>query len=106
MITVTFVEPDGSVREVAGAEGSSLMELAVKNGVAGIEAECGGACSCATCHVWIDEAWVARVGQPKDMEESMLEFADGVRPNSRLSCQIRTTVELDGLKVQVVGPPT
>jgi 2Fe-2S ferredoxin len=103
MITVTFVEPGGSVRAVVGPEGVSLMELAIKNGVVGIEADCGGACSCATCHIYVDEAWVARVGPPKDMEGSMLEFAEGVQLNSRLSCQIKTTGELDGLKVQVVG---
>jgi 2Fe-2S ferredoxin len=104
MIRVTFIEPSGSVREIEGPVGTSLMELAVKNSVVGIEAECGGACSCATCHVYVDQAWTARVGEPRDMEESMLEFADGVRTTSRLSCQIKMTVELDGLTVQVVGP--
>jgi 2Fe-2S ferredoxin len=105
MIKVTFVQPDGSEREVQGAPGTSLMELAVKNSVDGIEAECGGACSCATCHVFVDDAWTGQVGPPSNMEESMLEFADGVCPTSRLSCQIKLKDQFDGLKVQVKGPP-
>jgi 2Fe-2S ferredoxin len=76
------------------------MAGAVRNDVPGIDAECGGACACATCHVYVDEAWRARVGAASDMERNMLEFAGDVRPDSRLSCQIRVTKELDGLVVQ------
>ena len=75
------------------------MENAIRNAVPGIEAECGGACACATCHVYVDEAWTAEVGEPEAMEEDMLDFAYDVRPNSRLSCQIKVRDELDGLVV-------
>lgn len=81
--------------------GSTVMENAIKNGVPGIEAECGGACACATCHVYVDEAWTDIVGDPEPMEEDMLDFAYDVRPNSRLSCQIKVSDELDGLVVRV-----
>ena len=92
---------DGTRFDVDAASGSTVMENAVRNDVPGIEAECGGACACATCHVYVDEAWVERVGKPEAMEEDMLDFAYEVQPNSRLSCQIRVTPELDGLKVKV-----
>ena len=77
------------------------MENAVRNSVPGIEAECGGACACATCHVYVDDAWAEKVGSPQVMEEDMLDFAYDVRPTSRLSCQIKVTPELDGLIVHV-----
>ncbi len=77
------------------------MEVAVKNLVPGIEAECGGALACATCHVYVDEAWREAVGGPSEMEEDMLDFAYDVRSNSRLSCQVKMTPELDGLVVNV-----
>ncbi|MNT81861.1 Ferredoxin-6 [compost metagenome] len=77
------------------------MENAVRNSVPGIEAECGGACACATCHVYVDEAWTEKVGAPSPMEEDMLDFAADVQPNSRLSCQIKVTAGLDGLVVRV-----
>lgn len=82
-------------------EGLSVMEGAVKNGVPGIDAECGGACSCATCHVFVDPAWVHKTGERSPTEEAMLDFADGVAPNSRLSCQVRVTDALDGLVVRL-----
>ena len=85
--------PAPSTREI----GSTVMETAIKNDVPGIEAECGGACACATCHVYVDEAWRAIVGEPSPMEEDMLDFGYDVKPNSRLSCQIKVTAELDGL---------
>jgi 2Fe-2S ferredoxin len=75
------------------------METAIKNGVPGIEAECGGACACATCHVYVDEAWRGQTGEAAAMEQDMLDFAYDVRPNSRLSCQIKVKAELDGLVV-------
>jgi 2Fe-2S ferredoxin len=76
------------------------MEAAIKNGVPGIEAECGGACACATCHVYIEPDWQEKVGPPSSMEEDMLDFAFDVRPNSRLACQIQVKAELDGLTVR------
>jgi len=75
------------------------MEAAVKHAVPGIDADCGGACACATCHVYVSEAWRAAVGDANEIEQSMLDFADNVKPNSRLSCQIKVTSALDGLVV-------
>lgn len=99
MPTITFIEQDGTRRTVDAETGSTVMEAAIRNGIPGIEAECGGACSCATCHVYVDEAWSEKVGKPSPMEEDMLDFAFDVRPTSRLSCQIKVTDELDGLIV-------
>jgi ferredoxin, 2Fe-2S len=101
MAKITFVQPDGSRQEVEAEPGSTVMEAAIRNGVPGIEAECGGACSCATCHVYVDEEWVSATGEAQPMEQDMLDFAIDVRPTSRLSCQIRVTDELDGLVVTV-----
>ena len=100
MAQITFIDIGGTARTVAAADGSSVMEAAVRHGVPGIEAECGGACACATCHVYVDEAWLAAVGTPQPMEADMLDFASDLQPNSRLSCQIRVTPELDGLVVR------
>jgi 2Fe-2S ferredoxin len=77
------------------------METAIKNDVPGIEAECGGACACATCHVYVEEPWREKTGGPSPMEEDMLDFGYDVRSNSRLSCQIKVTEALDGLVVRV-----
>ncbi|WP_265518399.1 2Fe-2S iron-sulfur cluster-binding protein [Nitratireductor luteus] len=101
MTRLTFIAFDGTRFEVDAENGSTVMENAIRNGVPGIEAECGGACACATCHVYVDEEWTDAVGGPEVMEEDMLDFAYDVRPNSRLSCQIRVSDELDGLVVQV-----
>ena len=101
MPKITFIGSDGTTYTVEGEPGSTVMETAIKNNVPGIEAECGGACACATCHVYIEEAWRARTGEPSPMEEDMLDFGYDVRPNSRLSCQIKVTDELDGLVVRV-----
>ena len=79
----------------------TVMETAKKHLVDGIEAECGGACACATCHVYVDDQWRERVGPPAEMEEDMLDFDFDVRESSRLSCQIKVTPELDGLVVRV-----
>jgi 2Fe-2S ferredoxin len=100
MAKITFIQPDGSEQVVAGEPGMTVMETAKKNLVAGIEAECGGACSCATCHVYVDDAWREKVGGPSPMEEDMLDFGYDVKPNSRLSCQIKVSAELDGLIVR------
>jgi 2Fe-2S ferredoxin len=99
MPKITYIEHDGTQRTVDAEVGATVMETAIRNNVPGIVAECGGACSCATCHVHVDEAWKEKVGPPSAMEEDMLDFAFDVRPTSRLSCQIKVTDELDGLVV-------
>ena len=102
MPKLTVVAFDGTRFEIDAESGSTVMENAVKNGVPGIEAECGGACACATCHVYVDEAWTEKVGKPEVMEEDMLDFAfepDSAR--SRLTCQLRVSDDLDGLAVQM-----
>ena len=99
MAKITFIDHQGTSRTVDGDIGSTVMETAIKNNVPGIEAECGGACACATCHVHIDSAWEAAVGRPTPMEEDMLDFGYDVRSNSRLSCQIKVVEALDGLVV-------
>jgi 2Fe-2S ferredoxin len=101
MARITFIGTDGTRYEVEAENGSTVMENAIRNGVPGIEAECGGACACATCHVYIDENYRTVTGEAEPMEEDMLDFAYDVRPTSRLSCQIRVTDELDGLVVTV-----
>jgi ferredoxin, 2Fe-2S len=100
MVEITYIDVDGTARTVEAEAGSTVMETAIRNGVPGIVAECGGACACATCHVYVDEEWRAATGEPQPMEEDMLDFASDVRPNSRLSCQIRVKPELDGLVVR------
>jgi 2Fe-2S ferredoxin len=99
MPKITFIDTEGNARTVDGEVGATVMETAIRNAVPGIEAECGGACACSTCHVYVDEAWREKVGEPSPMEEDMLDFAFDVRPASRLSCQIRVTEALDGLVV-------
>lgn len=101
MSKVTYVESGGEQHVVEVQSGLSVMEGAVQNSVPGIAAICGGACACATCHVYIDEAWRSRTGARNELEESMLEMADDVQPNSRLACQIKMTDELDGLVVHM-----
>ena len=99
MAKITYIDSDGTARAVDAEAGSTVMESAIKNGVPGIEAECGGACACATCHVYVADEWSEIVGKPSQMEEDMLDFAFEVRPTSRLSCQIKVTPALDGLIV-------
>ena len=99
MAKITFIDSDGEARTVEAELGATVMETAIKNGIPGIEAECGGACACATCHVYVDEAWLEKTGGPSPMEEDMLDFGYDVRPNSRLSCHIKVTEALDGLTV-------
>lgn len=99
MTKITFIEHNGTQHEVDVDNGTSVMNAAIDNLVPGIDADCGGQCSCATCHVYIDAAWVAKAGSPDDQEESMLDLNPERQPNSRLSCQIPVTDELDGLVV-------
>lgn len=99
MPRVTFIAADGTRNEVDAANGLTLMQAAVNNGVPGIVAECGGACSCATCHVHVEQDWYGRLTPPEGMEKEMLEFVMEPQPTSRLSCQIKLSDELDGLVV-------
>lgn len=101
MVKVTYRQPDGSEGTVTAEPGATVMETAVDNDVRGIVAECGGACSCATCHVYVDAAWLGRLRPPDPQEDGMLDCVIERRPNSRLSCQIELTEELDGLVVEV-----
>ena len=103
MAKINFVDHTGETRTIDVENGATVMEAAIRNAIPGIEAECGGACACATCHVYVDEAWTAKTGAPESMEEDMLDFAFEVKPTSRLSCQIKVRDELDGL---VVRTPT
>ena len=101
MPKITFITHDGVEYVVEGAIGSSVMEAAIENEVPGIDADCGGGCSCSTCHVYVDEKWIETVGKPEDMEEDML----GINPDrtecSRLTCQVPFREELDGLVVRI-----
>jgi ferredoxin, 2Fe-2S len=101
MTKITFIQPEGESQTVEAENGLTVMEAARLNDIAGIEAECGGACACATCHVYVEDAWRDKVGKAADMEEDMLDFAFDVREGSRLSCQIKITDALDGLVVRV-----
>lgn len=101
MTKITYIAFDGARFDVEAQNGSTVMENAIRNSVPGIEAECGGACACATCHVYVDEEWTERVGPPQAMEEDMLDFAWEPQQNSRLSCQIVVSDDLDGLVVRV-----
>ena len=101
MAKITYIQPDGSSQVVEAKTGVTVMEAAKLNDIPGIEAECGGACACATCHVYVEEEWREKTGGPSPMEEDMLDFGYDVRPNSRLSCQIKVTDALDGLVVRI-----
>ena len=101
MAKITYVEFNGKEHVVDVKTGLSVMEGAVKNNIPGIDADCGGACACATCHVYVEGDWAGKTGSQSAMEESMLDFAENVEPNSRLSCQIKVTDELDGLVVKM-----
>lgn len=101
MAKITYIEHSGKEHVVDVERGMSVMEGAIRNMVPGIDADCGGACACATCHVYVDEKWWDRVSDRSDMENSMLDFADNVEPTSRLSCQIPVTDALDGLVVRL-----
>ena len=101
MPRIKYIEDNGKEHEVEVPLGWSVMEGAVKHLVPGIDADCGGACACATCHVYVDDAWIEKTGKASSMEESMLDFANDVEPTSRLSCQIKVRPELDGLVVRI-----
>jgi 2Fe-2S ferredoxin len=99
MTTIIFIDHEGNETAVDATDGESVMEAAINNDIEGIVAECGGACACATCHVYVDPAFRALTGEASEMEEAMLDFTDDVTENSRLSCQIEVTEELEGLRV-------
>jgi len=101
MPKITYIEHSGKEHVIEVASGTSVMEGAVKHSIPGIDADCGGACACATCHVYVDDAWFAKTGSPSGMEQSMLDFASEIAPTSRLSCQIKVSPELDGLVVRM-----
>lgn len=102
MVKITYIEFDGTEHVVDVAEGLTVMEGARDNGINGIEADCGGACACSTCHVYVDEAWVGKLPAKDPMEEDMLDFAfEPDAAKSRLTCQIKVTPEIDGLVVRM-----
>jgi 2Fe-2S ferredoxin len=101
MAKIHFIDHSGEKRSIDIENGATVMEGAIRNLVPGIDADCGGACACATCHVYVDPDWMARTGARESMEESMLDFAGDVRDNSRLSCQIKVSEALDGLIVRL-----
>ena len=100
-ISVTFVQPDGMRESYEGILGDHLMDVAVDNGVRGIIGQCGGGCTCCTCHVWVDPQWQERAKGASGDERELLGYALGVNERSRLACQIQLTQELDGLVVEV-----
>lgn len=95
---IIVTDQDGKIHELEGIDGWRVMEIIRDYGLP-IKAECGGCCSCATCHVYVDEAWVDKLYPPQEEEQDLLDTAPDVRDNSRLSCQILMSEELDGLKV-------
>ena len=101
MVQITYVEHDGTEHVVDSQTGVSLMQAAIDSLVPGIDADCGGECSCATCHVMVNENWLEKVGPPGEMEESMLDLNPERQENSRLSCQVEVSEELDGLRVSM-----
>ncbi|MCA2009915.1 2Fe-2S iron-sulfur cluster-binding protein [Pararhodobacter sp. CCB-MM2] len=102
MVKITYIEFDGKEHVIDVAEGLTVMEGARDNGVQGIEADCGGACACSTCHVYVDPAWVEKLPAKDPMEEDMLDFAYEPDPTtSRLTCQLKVTAALDGLVVRM-----
>jgi len=101
MAKIEFVDHLGHSTFVEAENGRSIMESAVRNGIQGIQADCGGACSCATCHCYVDDAWFEKVGAADGDEEGMLEFAFEAKPNSRLSCQMKMSDQLDGIKIHL-----
>lgn len=99
MGTITFVESDGTAHDVELVEGESLMQLATGNGVPGIDGDCGGEASCGTCHVIVDDEWIATTGTRSEEESAMVDMSPECVANSRLSCQLKASPDLDGLKV-------
>ena len=101
MAKIKYIEFNGNEHEIEVSNGLTVMEGAIKNKIPGIDADCGGACACATCHVYVDNKWIEKLSPKDDSEEDMLDFAFEVKSNSRLSCQITVSDELDGLIVNM-----
>ncbi|PVX81639.1 2Fe-2S iron-sulfur cluster-binding protein [Paraburkholderia unamae] len=101
MPTIIFIEPGGKQREVSAEAGQSVMEAAVQNGVRGIDADCGGACTCATCHGYVDEAWRDRIAPAEAVEVDLLDFAYMRAEGSRLTCQLKVCDGMDGLLIRL-----
>ncbi len=102
MPKITYIEHNGKAHTVEVPVGWSVMEGAVKNRIPGIDADCGGACACATCHVYVDSAWGEKLPPREDMEQSMLDFAAApLQETSRLSCQLKVTPDFEGLVVRM-----
>ncbi|MCB1475883.1 MAG: 2Fe-2S iron-sulfur cluster binding domain-containing protein [Rhodobiaceae bacterium] len=101
MPKITYIESNGTEHVVEARNGMSVMEAAIENLIPGIEAECGGALACATCHVYVDQAWLEKTGEVTPVEQDMLDFAYEMKPESRLSCQILMRDDLDGLVVRI-----
>lgn len=102
MPRIVYLEPSGVPHEVEVPSGQTLMDGARDGNVPGISADCGGACACATCHVYVADGWAPRLPKPDEMEEDMLDFAHAPKPGrSRLTCQITVTDEMEGLVVEL-----
>jgi len=101
MTHIKFISVDGSETEIVAENGISVMTAAINNGIQGIVAECGGACSCATCHVIVDQEWYSKLPEPQHLEKDMLEFVAEPTKTSRLSCQITVSDDIDGLIVTI-----
>ena len=101
MPKINYITTDGERHEVEVDNGYSVMEGAINNNIEGVVAECGGACACATCHCYIDEAWLDKIPEMDDMEDSMLDAAFERKDNSRLTCQIEVNDSLNGMVVRV-----
>lgn len=99
MPKITYIDHAGNAKDVDAKSGTSIMEAAIQNMIPGIDADCGGACACATCHVYVDSEWLDKLPAKDDMEDSMLDFANNLQENSRLSCQLIMSDDLDGIKV-------
>lgn len=101
MATIRFIEHDGTTHDVALEAGKSVMQLAVDNGVPGIDADCGGACACGTCHVIVDSEWLAVTGSASDVELIMLDMTPEKVASSRLSCQLMAADDMDGMVLRL-----
>ena len=98
---ITFIEQDGTEFKVHIGPGMTAMEAAITRSVPGIDADCGGSCTCSTCHVHVDQDWIERIGRAAGMEEDILDFAVDSNEHSRLSCQIVLTSEMEGLRLYI-----
>ncbi|WP_421865674.1 2Fe-2S iron-sulfur cluster-binding protein [Parvibaculum sp.] len=101
MLRLIFIHPDGTETMLSVPPGTNIMDVAVKNDIDGISANCRGNCACSTCHVYVEPDWLERVGAAAGMEEDILDFAPDARPGSRLSCQLVMSEALDGLRLRI-----